>query len=106
MARSCPEVSKESAVELRLPPGQKKAGLQVKHAANFIAGIYNLTDSDIVILGGSVAIKIEGFVEEVEVLVKSKVYEAQRSFIKVRKSILNEDSGLIGAAYLAFSKEK
>ena len=84
----------------------KKAGLQVKHAANFIAGIYNLTDSDIVILGGSVAIKIEGFVEEVEVLVKSKVYEAKRSFIKVRKSILNEDSGLIGAAYLAFSKEK
>ena len=109
----------------------KKAGLQVKHAgevndlaksgfevaekimtdaklhlANFIAGIYNLTDPDIVILGGSVAIKIEGFVEEVEVLVKSKVYEAQRSFIKVRKSILNEDSGLIGAAYLAISKEK
>ena len=109
----------------------KKAGLQVKHAgevndlaksgnevaekimtdaklhlANFIAGIYNLTDPDIVILGGSVAIKIEGFVEEVEVLVKSKVYEAQRSFIKVRKSILNADSGLIGAAYLAFSKEK
>ena len=109
----------------------KKAGLQVKHAgevndlaksgnevaekimtdaklhlANFIAGIYNLTDPDIVILGGSVAIKIEGFVEEVEVLVKSKVYEAQRSFIKVRKSILNEDSGLIGAAYLVFSKEK
>ena len=109
----------------------KNAGLQVKHAgevndlaksgnevaekimtdaklhlANFIAGIYNLTDPDIVILGGSVAIKIEGFVEEVEVLVKSKVYEAQRGFIKVRKSILNEDSGLIGAAYLAFSKEK
>ena len=32
MARSCPEVSKESAVELRLPPGQKKQDLQVKHA--------------------------------------------------------------------------
>ena len=80
----------------------KKAGLQVKHAAN----LYNLTDPDIVILGGSVAIKVEGFVEEVEALVKSKVYEEQRSFIKVRKSILNEDSGLIGAAYLAFSKEK
>lgn len=50
------------------------------------------------------AIKINGFVEEVEELVKSKVYEAQRPFIKVRKSTLNEDSGLIGAAYLAFSK--
>lgn len=74
------------------------------HLANFIAAIYNLVDPDIVILGGSVAIKINGFVEEVEELVKSKVYEAQRPFIKVRKSTLNEDSGLIGAAYLAFSK--
>ena len=107
----------------------KKAGLQVKHAgevndlaksgnevaekimtdaklhlANFIAAIYNLVDPDIVILGGSVAIKVDGFVQEVEELVKSKVYEAQKEFIKVRKSTLNEDSGLIGAAYLAFSK--
>ena len=52
------------------------------------------------------AIKVEGFVQEVEELVKSKVYEAQREFIKVRKSTLSEDSGLLGAAYLAFSKEK
>lgn len=74
------------------------------HLANFIAAIYNLVDPDIVILGGSVAIKVNGFVQEVEELVKSKVYEAQRPFIKVRKSTLNEDSGLIGAAYLAFSK--
>ena len=74
------------------------------HLANFIASIYNLVDPDIVILGGSVAIKINGFVAEVEELVKSKVYEAQRPFIKVRKSTLSEDSGLIGAAYLAFSK--
>ena len=74
------------------------------HLANFIAAIYNFVDPDIVILGGSVAIKVDGFVQEVEELVKSKVYEAQRPFIKVRKSTLNEDSGLIGAAYLAFSK--
>ena len=74
------------------------------HLANFIAAIYNFVDPDIVILGGSVAIKIDGFVQEVEELVKSKVYEAQRPFIKVRKSTLSEDSGLIGAGYLAFSR--
>ena len=83
----------------------KKIMMDAKqHLANFIAAIYNLVDPDIVILGGSVAIKVDGFVQEVEELVKSKVYEAQRPFIKVRKSTLNEDSGLIGAAYLAFSK--
>ena len=118
-------ISSGTAITVRA----RKAGLDVKHAgevndlalsgnetaqkimkdakvhlANFIAAIYNLVDPDIVILGGSVAIKVDGFVQEVEELVKSKVYEAQRPFIKVRKSTLNEDSGLIGAAYLAFSK--
>ena len=63
-------------------------------------------DPDIVILGGSVALKIEGFVEEVENLVKEKVYGVMKPYVKVRKSTLNEDSGLIGAGYLAFSKEK
>lgn len=109
----------------------KKAGLSVKHAgevndlalsgneaaqaimkdaktylANFIAVIYALADPEIVILGGSVAIKIKGFVEEVEELVKSKVFENMKPLIKIRKSTLGEDSGLLGAAYLAFSKER
>lgn len=74
------------------------------YLANFIAFIYAFADPEIVILGGSVAIKIDGFVEDVESRVKCKVYDNVKPFIKVRKSTLNEDSGLIGAAYLALSK--
>lgn len=106
-----------------------KAGLGVKHAgevndlakagnevakqimddakeylANFIGVVYGYADPEIVILGGSVALKIDGFVEEVEALAKERVYEIMKPYVKVRKSTLNEDSGLIGAAYLAFSK--
>ena len=106
-----------------------KAGLDVKHAgevndlakagnevakqivddakeylANFIGVVYGYADPEIVILGGSVALKIDGFVEEVEALAKERVYEIMKPYVKVRKSTLNEDSGLIGAAYLAFSK--
>ena len=106
-----------------------KAGLDVKHAgevndlakagnevakqimddakeylANFIGVVYGYADPEIVILGGSVALKIDGFVEEVEALAKEIVYEIMKPYVKVRKSTLNEDSGLIGAAYLAFSK--
>lgn len=106
-----------------------KAGLDVKHAgevndlakagnevakqimddakeylANFIGVVYGYADLEIVILGGSVALKIDGFVEEVEALAKERVYEIMKPYVKVRKSTLNEDSGLIGAAYLAFSK--
>ena len=106
-----------------------KAGLDVKHAgevndlakagnevakqimddakeylANFIGVVYGYADPEIVILGGSGALKIDGFVEEVEALAKERVYEIMKPYVKVRKSTLNEDSGLIGAAYLAFSK--
>lgn len=106
-----------------------KAGLDVKHAgevndlakagnevakqimddakeylANFIGVVYGYADPEIVILGGSVALKIDDFVEEVEALAKERVYEIMNPYVKVRKSTLNEDSGLIGAAYLAFSK--
>lgn len=105
----------------------KKAGLDVEHAgdvyslacsqnqtaidimedakeylANTIAIIYAFVDPEIVILGGSVAIKIPGFVEDVEQRVKTKVYPNIQPLVKVVKANLSEDSGLLGAACLAF----
>ena len=105
----------------------KKAGLDVEHAgdvyalacsqnqtaidimedakeylANTIAIIYAFVDPEIVILGGSVAIKIPGFVEDVEQRVKTKVYTNIQPLVKVVKTNLSEDSGLLGAACLAF----
>ena len=105
----------------------KKAGLDVEHAgdvyslacsqnqtaidimedakeylANTIAIIYAFVDPEIVILGGSVAIKIPGFVEDVEQRVKTKVYPNIQPLVKVVKTNLSEDSGLLGVACLAF----
>ena len=74
------------------------------YLANFIAGIQAFIDPEIIILGGSVALKIDGFVKEVESLVKEKVYDIVKPFVKVRKSTLNEDSGLLGAACLVFEQ--
>ncbi len=118
-------VSSGTAITLRA----RNAGLDVKHAgevndlaaagnetakeimddakqylANFIGTIIAITDPEIVILGGSVALKIDGFVEEVEDLVKEQVFDVVKPYVNVRKSTLNEDSGLLGAGYLAFSK--
>lgn len=109
----------------------KKAGLEVQHAgevndmakqgheaameimddakeylANFIAILIAITDPEIVILGGSVALKIPGFVQEVEDRVKEKVLTELKPYVKVRPSTLNEDSGLLGAACLAFEHAK
>ncbi|MCR4716133.1 MAG: ROK family protein [Lachnospiraceae bacterium] len=109
----------------------KAAGLNVKHAgevnelalkgkkeavtimndaklylANFIATLYAAVDPGIVILGGSVALKVDGFVEEVEKLVKDRVFDIMRPNVRIVKTALGEDSGLIGAAALAFSSTK
>ena len=73
-----------------------------EYLANTIAIIYAFVDPEIVILGGSVAIKIPGFVEDVEQRVKTKVYPNIRPLVKVVKTNLSEDSGLLGTACLAF----
>ncbi len=76
-----------------------------EYLANLIASLYAISDPDIVILGGSVAMKTPGFVEEVEQRVKDKVFYVLKPFIKIHRSTLSEDSGLIGAAALAFTKK-
>ena len=73
-----------------------------EYLANTIAIIYAFIDPEIVILGGSVAIKIPGFVEDVEQRVKAKVYPNIQPLVRVVKTNLSEDSGLLGAACLAF----
>lgn len=118
-------VSSGTAITMRA----KKAGLDVKHAgdvnelalkgnkeavaimndakvylANFIAMIYAVVDPGVVILGGSVALKIDGFVKEVEALVKDKVFDVIKPHVKLVKTTLGEDSGLIGAGVLVFDK--
>ncbi len=77
-----------------------------EYLANMIATLIAVTDPEIVILGGSVAMKITGFVQDVEDRVKRKVFPPVDQYVDVRPSSLSEDSGLLGAAYLAFSKAK
>lgn len=77
-----------------------------EYLANFISILIAITDPEIVILGGSVALKIPGFVQEVEDRVREKVLDELKPYVKVRPSTLNEDSGLLGAACLAFEHDK
>lgn len=75
-----------------------------EHLANMIATIIAITDPEIIILGGSVAMKIDGFAEDIQELVKARVFPPVAPYVDIRRSTLSEDSGLIGAGYLAFSK--
>ena len=61
-----------------------------------------MLDSESFGVCGIVEIKIPGFVEDVEQRVKTKVYPNIQPLVKVVKTNLSEDSGLLGAACLAF----
>lgn len=88
--------------------GNEKAQVIMEDAkeylANFIASLLAVNDPEIVILGGSVATKIDGFCEDIEERVREKVYDPVKPYVKVHKSSLSEDSGLLGAACLAFER--
>ena len=77
-----------------------------EYLANGISIIYGLLDPEIVILGGSVALKIPNFVEDVAERVKYKVFDVVKPYVKIVKTNLSEDSGLLGAASLVFLKNK
>lgn len=74
-----------------------------EYLANTLAAIFAVVNPEIIILGGSVALKINGFVEEVEKRTKQKVYTGLENYVRIIKSNLDEDSGLIGAACLVFN---
>ena len=77
-----------------------------EYLANGISIIYGLLDPEIVVLGGSVALKIPNFVEDVAERVKYKVFDVVKPYVKIVKTNLSEDSGLLGAASLVFLKNK
>ena len=73
-----------------------------EYLSNFISILYGVLDPDLFVLSGSVALKIPGFIEEIEKRVKGKVFDALKDNIKIVPAALGEDCGLIGAAFLAF----
>lgn len=71
-----------------------------EYLSSFLGILYGVLDPDIFVLSGSVALKIPGFIEEIEKRTKEKVYDALKENIKVVPAALGEDCGLIGAACL------
>ncbi|MBK2404823.1 ROK family protein [Erysipelothrix sp. strain 2 (EsS2-7-Brazil)] len=74
-----------------------------EYLANALAGMIGMIDPDIIVLGGGVALKIDGYVEEVSQRVKEKVYEVQKENVRIEKAKLGDDNGIIGGALLVFN---
>lgn len=90
--------------------GNESAGQIIEDAleylSSFVGILYGILDPDLFVFSGSVALKIPGFLEELEKRVKRKVYPALADNIQIVPAKLGEDCGLIGAAHLAFINGK
>lgn len=76
-----------------------------EYLSNFLGILYGILDPEIIILGGSVALKIPGFIDEIEIRTKQKVYDTLKDHVKVIPAALGEDCGLIGAACLILNEQ-
>lgn len=77
-----------------------------EYLANMIATVIGILDPNIIVLGGGVALKTEGFIDEIQKLVVSKVYDVVKDHVNIVGATLGDDSGLIGGALHAFLKVK
>ena len=75
-----------------------------EYLSNMLAIMIAILDPNIIVLGGGVALKLDGFVKEIKDRVTSKVYDVQKDSINIVKAQLGDDNGLIGGAALAFLK--
>lgn len=77
-----------------------------EYLANFIGILYGILDPDVFVIGGSVALKTEGFIQNLEEMVRSKVYSILKQNICIKKAELQDNSGLLGAVCLVFESQK
>ena len=77
-----------------------------EYLSNGIAALFAINDPDVIIVGGSVALKIDGFVEDIQQRVRTKVYDNLKDYVRILPAQLGDDSGLIGAAQLVFQRDK
>lgn len=70
------------------------------HVGKIVAVMVNILDPDVVVIGGSVSNAWEFFHEALIETANQNITKAPREHLKIEKSSLGEDAGLLGAAAL------
>jgi glucokinase len=69
-----------------------------------LAGVVNLLNPEIVIIGGGIADGGAGFVEAVSAEIRKRAFGTATEKLRVTKASLGNDAGFIGASILGESK--
>lgn len=69
-----------------------------------IANLINLLNIDSVVVGGKVSQAWEFFITETEKTIKERAFRVPARRARIVKSLLGDDGGIVGAAYLAYQK--
>lgn len=71
-----------------------------------MASLVNILNVEMIVLGGGVAQAWELFIDQARAELKKRGLRAPVERVRVMKSVLGDDEGIIGAAYLALNAEK
>ncbi|MCI0493543.1 ROK family protein, partial [candidate division KSB1 bacterium] len=74
------------------------------HVGKIVAVMVNTLDPDVVVIGGSVSHAWQFFNESLIENAHQNITKAPREHVKIEKSLLGENAGLLGAAALLTSK--
>ena len=69
-----------------------------------IASLQNLLDVDMVVIGGGIANAWDLFIEDVHEEAYTRGFSAPMKHLKIEKSALGDDAGILGAGYLALKE--
>jgi glucokinase len=97
------ELYDELYLKKREPQAVKIIERCIDTMARAIGNIACTVDPDLFIIGGSIALRSEGYVTMLEE--KARSYMIDPSYLRVEKARFGDNAGLIGAALLASERE-
>lgn len=69
-----------------------------------VASLQNLLDVDMVVIGGGIANAWDLFIDDVHEEADKRGFSAPMRHLKIEKSVLGDDAGILGAGYLALKE--
>jgi glucokinase len=72
----------------------------IEYMGAALASLVNLLNPEVIILGGGVVYGSKYFIEDIKAVLEKRAMQASLANLKIKKAILGEDAGIVGAAFV------